>query len=124
MAAVERRNRKSALKCAAGTRSVAHLTKTLTGCTAFGITDPDREAGLSSQERRDGPAIKQLALPTVLTLEECGSITPATGKDVLNIKNLGPIAGPRIPDVQPLIRAVVLPNLTSSQRLSPRKVGD
>src|SRR6266702_2885657 len=107
MAGGERRQRKRALKCAAGTRSVSHLPKTLTGRTAFGITDSDREAALSSQERRDGPAIKQLALPTVLAPEERRPITPATGKDVLQIKDLWPIAGPGIPDVKPLIRAVV-----------------
>src|SRR5258708_36778322 len=106
MSCSERRERKSALKCTAGARSVSHLTKTLTGGTAFGITDPDREAGLSSQEWREGPAIEQLALPTVLALEERRPITPTTGKDLLDITNLWPIPALRFPKSRPSIAPV------------------
>src|SRR6266852_3959131 len=125
MAAGERPQRNCALKRAAGTRSVSHLSKTLTACTGgFGIADSDGKAALSGQKRRDGPAIKQLALPTVLAPEKRRPVTPATGKDVLQIEDLWPVAGFCVPDVKPLIRAVVLPTLTSSQSLAPGKVGD
>src|SRR6266568_1902471 len=104
MATGERPKRNCALKRAAGTRSVSHLAKTLTGCAiCFGIADSDREAALSCQERRDGPAVKQLALPTVLASEERGTVARATGENVLDIKNLWPIARTRIPNVEPLV---------------------
>src|SRR5258708_1111414 len=104
MAGGERPQRNCALERAAGTRSVSHLPKTLTGCAGgFGIADSDREAALSRQERRDGPAVKQLALPTVLAPEKRRPVTPATGKDVLQIEDLWSVTGFWIPDVQPLI---------------------
>src|SRR5260221_14254746 len=100
MAAGERSQRNCALKRAAGTRSVTHLPKTLTACTGgFGIAHSDREAALSGQERREGPAIKQLAPPTVLALEKCRPVTPATGKDVFQIEDLWSVAGLWVPDV-------------------------
>src|SRR5258708_36320827 len=104
MTAGDRPQRNCALKRAARTRSVTHLTKTLTGCTGgFGIADSDREAALSGQERRNGPAIKQLALPTVLAPEKRRPVTPATGENILDIKDLWPITRPRIPNIEPLI---------------------
>ena len=121
----ERPQRNCTLKRASRTRSITHFPKTLTGCTGgFGIAYSDGKAALGGQERREGPAIKQLALPTVLASEKRRPVTPATGKDVLQIEDLWSITGPRIPDVQPLIRAVVLRNLSSAQRLTPGKVGD
>src|SRR6266851_1749516 len=104
MTASEWPQRNCAFKRAARTRSVTHLSKTLTACTGgFGIADSDREAALSGQKRREGPAIKQLALPTVLAPEKRRPVTPATGKDVLQIEDLWSVTGPGVPDVQPLI---------------------
>src|ERR1700704_6155830 len=102
MAAGKRPQRNCALKRRTGTRSVTHLSKTLTARTGgFGIPDSDREAALGGQERRDGPAVKQLALPTVLSPEPLRLVAPTRSQDVLEIKDLWSVTGPGIPDVKP-----------------------
>src|SRR6266568_2594678 len=121
----ERSKRNRTFKSAARTSSVSHLPEALTGCTSrFGISDSDWEAALSGQEWRNGPAVKQLALPTMRAVEEGGSVAPAAGENKLEIENLRTVAGLRVPDIKPLIGTVVLRYLRSAERLAPGEVRD
>ena len=60
----------------------------------------------------------------MLPMEECWFVAPTAGKEELDIENLGSIAGLRIPDIQPLVRAIVLSYLGGTQRLAPGKIRD
>src|SRR5207253_1376730 len=116
---------KRAFKGAAPTRNIAHFTKSLAGRTsALAVANSNWEAALSGKEWRDGPAIQQLALPTVRPTEPCRLIGHTGIEEVFDVKHLWPIAGSRIPNVQPLVRAIVLGNFGRAQRLAPGEVRD
>ena len=56
--------------------------------------------------------------------KEIGPVAPATGQDVFDIEDRWTIARLRVPNIQPLVRAVVLGNLGRAQRFAPREVGN